>query len=147
MIKLCSEYLSVRCIWLNVLVMGRTSFRMNPHPLVALMSRNSLLEAGSKSEGEVTATGLEPITTFFLNKQSTIWPNWPNDQAVFWVLVCTVHFTVVRCIWLYVLVMSSKRFRVNTHFLVAWMSGNSLLEADTKCEDEVTATELEPRTT
>ena len=29
------------------------------------MSRNSLLEAGAKSEGEVTATGLEPRTTFF----------------------------------------------------------------------------------
>ena len=31
------------------------------------MSRNSLLEAGAKSEGEVTATGLEPRTTQFLN--------------------------------------------------------------------------------
>ena len=27
------------------------------------MSRNSLLEAGAKSEGEVAATGLEPRTT------------------------------------------------------------------------------------
>ena len=31
------------------------------------MSRNSLLEAGTKSEGEVTATGLEPRITQFLN--------------------------------------------------------------------------------
>ena len=31
--------------------------------IVAWMSRNSLLEAGAKSEGEVTATGLEPRTT------------------------------------------------------------------------------------
>ena len=37
-------------------------FRVNPHSIVALMSRN-LLEAGAKSEGEVTATGLEPRTT------------------------------------------------------------------------------------
>ena len=35
----------------------------------------SLLEAGAKSEGEVTVTGLEPRTTQFLNKHSTIWPN------------------------------------------------------------------------
>ena len=35
-------------------------FRVNPHFIVAWLSRNSLLEAGSKSEGEVTATGLEP---------------------------------------------------------------------------------------
>ena len=27
----------------------------------------------------VTATGLEPRTTLFLNEHSTIWPNWPND--------------------------------------------------------------------
>ena len=27
--------------------------------------------------GEVTATGLEPRTTWFLNEHSTIWPNWP----------------------------------------------------------------------
>ena len=31
MIELCSEYLSVRCIWLYVLVMSRTRFRVNPH--------------------------------------------------------------------------------------------------------------------
>ena len=43
------------------------------------MSRNSLLEAGAKSEGEVTATGLEPRTTWLLNEHSTIWPNWPNE--------------------------------------------------------------------
>ena len=38
-------------------------FRVNPHSIVAWMSKNSLLEAGAKSEGEVTATGLEPRTT------------------------------------------------------------------------------------
>ena len=49
--------------WLYVLVMSRTRFRVNPHSIVAWMSRNSLLEAGAKSEDEVTATGLEPRTT------------------------------------------------------------------------------------
>ena len=37
--------------------------RVNPHSTVVWMSRNSLLKAGAKSEGEVTATGLEPRTT------------------------------------------------------------------------------------
>ena len=46
-----------------VLVMSLKRFRVNPHSLVASMSRNSLLEAGTKSEGEVTATGLESRTT------------------------------------------------------------------------------------
>ena len=26
-----------------------------------------------------------------------MWPNWPNDRAVFWVLICTVHLTVCSC--------------------------------------------------
>ena len=33
MIELCSEYLSVRCIWLYDLVMLRTRFRVNPHSI------------------------------------------------------------------------------------------------------------------
>ena len=38
------------------------------------MSRNSLLEAGAKSEGEVTATGLDPSDSSkeFLDIQATI---------------------------------------------------------------------------
>ena len=36
---------------LYVLVMSRTRFRVNTHSIVAWMSRNSLLEAGVKSEG------------------------------------------------------------------------------------------------
>ena len=36
---------------LYVLVMLRTRFRVNQHSIVAWMARNSLLEAGGKSEG------------------------------------------------------------------------------------------------
>ena len=97
MIELCSENLSVRCIWLCILVMSRTSFRVNPHSIVVWMSWNSLLKAGTKFEGELTATGLVPRTTYFLNEHSTIWPNWPDDWAVFWVLICSVHLTVCSC--------------------------------------------------
>ena len=59
------EWLYV-CIWLkniqfanNFLKMPKIhlGLRVNPHSIVAWMSRNSLLEAGAKSEGEVTATG------------------------------------------------------------------------------------------
>ena len=44
MIELCCKYLSVRYIWLYVIVMSRTCFRVNPHSIVAWMSRNSLLK-------------------------------------------------------------------------------------------------------
>ena len=37
-----SKYLSVGYIWLYVLVMARTRFRVNPHSIVAWMSRNCL---------------------------------------------------------------------------------------------------------
>ena len=50
MIKLCCEYLSVRCIWLFVIIMSRTRFRVNLHSIVAWMSRNSFLETGAISE-------------------------------------------------------------------------------------------------
>ena len=45
----------------------------------------------------MTATGLEPTTTYFPNEHSTIYPNWPNDGAVLRVLICTVHLTVSFC--------------------------------------------------
>ena len=42
----------------------------------------------------MTTTGLEPTITYLVNEHSTILPNWPNDWAVLWVLICTVHLTV-----------------------------------------------------
>ena len=46
----CCEYLSVRCIWLYVFIISRTRFSVNPHSIVAWISRNSLLKTGAKSE-------------------------------------------------------------------------------------------------
>ena len=63
MIGPCCGYLSVRYISLDLLMMSRTPFRVNPHSIVARFSRNSLPEVGAKSELLVTTTGLEPRTT------------------------------------------------------------------------------------
>ena len=38
-------------ILLYVLAMSSTRFKVNPHSIIAWMSRNFLLEAGAKSEG------------------------------------------------------------------------------------------------
>ena len=43
--------------------MSYALFRVNPHSIVASMSKKSLLEADTNSEVEVTATGLESTTT------------------------------------------------------------------------------------
>ena len=71
-----------RSNWLYVPDLSRTRFRMNPHSIVAWMSRNFLLEAGAKSEVWVTATGLEPTTTYLAKWLSVrLWTKW------FWVRV------------------------------------------------------------
>ena len=57
MIELCCEYLYAWCIWLYVLIMSFTHFRVNPLSAVAWISKNSLLETG------MTATGLELTNT------------------------------------------------------------------------------------
>ena len=46
MIGLYCEYLSVRCIWLYVLIMSGTYFRVNPHSVVNWVSRNYIIECG-----------------------------------------------------------------------------------------------------
>ena len=45
--KLVCEYLTVQCIWLYALIISSTHFRVDLHSIIALMSRNSLLEAGT----------------------------------------------------------------------------------------------------
>ena len=42
----------------------------------------------------MAVTGLEPMTTYFLKEQPTIYPNWPNDWAVLWVLIFTLNLAV-----------------------------------------------------
>ena len=59
--------------------MSRTCFKVTPHSTDAGMSRNSLLEKGAIFEVKMTATGLELITTKFVNEHSTIYQNWPNN--------------------------------------------------------------------
>ena len=44
MIELCCEYLSVLCIWLYVIIMLRTSFRVNPHFLHCLNVKKLLAQ-------------------------------------------------------------------------------------------------------
>ena len=94
MIKLSCEYLSVRCIWLCVLFLSRTRFRLSPHFIVASMSNNSLIKTTGKYELKVNTTGLEQSTTLFVKEHSSIQPNYPNDLAALLVLFCRVLLTV-----------------------------------------------------
>ena len=42
----------------------------------------------------MTATWVEPTTTYFVNEHSTTWLNWPNDWAKLWILIGTMHLTL-----------------------------------------------------
>ena len=42
---------------------------------------------------EMTPTRLEFTTSYFVNKHSTIWSNWPNDGVVLQVVICTVYLS------------------------------------------------------
>ena len=48
MIELCCEYLSVRCIGLYVIIMSRTSFRVNLHSIVFLNVKELLVRLRTK---------------------------------------------------------------------------------------------------
>ena len=107
MIELSCEYLSQRCIWLHVIIMLRTSFRVNLHSIVSLMSHTSVrvnlnfifclnvkeilawswCHIGSLSDSNVIRTHNHLVRKQRFNQLAKL----ANDWAVLWVLICTVH--------------------------------------------------------
>ena len=84
MIALCCEYLSVRCIWLYVLIISSTRFRVNLHSIAMWISRNSLLETGAISVRNMVITYSQMLRTDkYSQNSSIIWPFWLNS----WVFV------------------------------------------------------------
>ena len=71
MIKLCSEYLSVRCIWLYVIIMSCMSFRVNPNSIVCLNGKELLAQRrchiGSLSGAKVIWTHSHLVRKWTLN--------------------------------------------------------------------------------
>ena len=106
MIELSCEYLSLWCIWLYVIIMSHTSFRVNPHSIVCLNVKELLARSRrhiwSLSDSNVIRTHNHLVRKRTLNHLADC----PNDWAVFWVLL-------VRSIWLYVYIMSRTSVRVN----------------------------------
>ena len=94
MINLCCEYISAWGIWLYVLVMSHTCFRVNPHSFI-----NQLVHKRKVNIFSTTGHIIDPCCEYLF----------------------------VRCIWLYVLLMSRTRFRMNPHSIVGWMSRYSFL--------------------
>ena len=70
LIELCCKYLSVRCIWLYVLIMSRTYFRVNAHSIVAWMSRKTLLKSGAISETKWLQWDSRGLLLYPINKKN-----------------------------------------------------------------------------
>ena len=94
MIELYCEYLSVQCIWLYVLVMPRTHFRVNPHAIFAWMSRNSSLQTGAMSEVQEPLCQLDRLNAFIPLAWNTELKKTPNPLPflvnLFWRLAMLV---------------------------------------------------------
>ena len=69
MIELCYKYFYVQFIWLYVLTMSRTSFRVSPHCIVTRMSKNYLFKTGSKS---IECMSFSSCSTFRMNPHSIV---------------------------------------------------------------------------
>ena len=80
MTELCSEYLSVWCIWLYVIIMSCTSFRVNPHSIVCLNVKNILARSRRyiRSLRDININEIK-----YSQHSSLIWPVWLNG----WVFV------------------------------------------------------------
>ena len=112
MIELRPEYLSVRCILLYVIIMSCTSFKVNQYSIVCLHfkeilapSRHHILSLNERNE---IRTHNHLVRKRKLNHVS---------QTGQMIELCS-EYLFVRWIWLYVIVMSRKHFRVNPYSIV-----------------------------
>ena len=113
MTALCSYYLSLWWIWLYVLLMSITRFRVNPHSIVALMSWESSL----KFKWWQLDSNPEPLSSE-TNTQSFCQI---AQMIEFWVLIFTLHLTVCSCHVTYAFQSESTRYScLNLKELLDW---------------------------
>ena len=106
-------------VWLYVLVMSRTRSRVNPHFIVVLYG----------CQGTPCLKQVQNLNFKWLQQDSNSEPlssqtnTQPFGQTGQTIELCSEYLSA-WCIWLYVLVMSHMRFRVNPHSIFGWMSRN-----------------------
>ena len=90
MIDLCCQCLSAQCIWLYVLIMSHTRFKVNSHSIVPASSKKFLdiqatIKCGFtlKHMRDIIRTYSQMHRTYKYSQHSSIiWPVWPNGLAV-----------------------------------------------------------------
>ena len=114
MIELCCEYLSVRCIWLYVIIMSRTSFKVNPHTIIFLNVKELLARSRcyiwSLSDSKEIRTHNHLVRKQTLNHLAKLakWLSFVVSTCLYGVFDC------VLLSWLYVII---KVKWVNAHSL------------------------------
>ena len=78
MIELCCEYLSVQCIWLYVIIMSRTSFRVNPHSIVCLNVKEIL------AWSRCYIRSLRDININEIRTHNHLVPKYSQQSAIIW---------------------------------------------------------------
>ena len=140
MIEVCSEYLSVRCIWIYVLVISGTRLQSEPTLYGCLILKELLARSRREiwrwSDCNWTRTMNQLVFEWTLNHLGKF-------KKLLSYVLSTYLYGACDCMFLPCLVLV---FRVNPHSIVAWLSRNSLLEEAAKSEREMTATGLEPKT-
>ena len=108
MIELCCDFLSVRCIWLYVIIMSLTGFRVNPHSLPQCL--------GTLCWKQVTYRGLSESSEIQTNNHLV--RKWTLNRQNGQIIELCCEYLSVSCISLYVIILSRTSFRVNPHSVV-----------------------------
>ena len=141
MIEVCSAYLSVRCIWMYVQVISGTRFQSEPRLYGCLIVKELLARSRREiwrwSDSNWTRTMNQLVFERTLNHLGKF-KKWLSC------VLSTYLYGAFDCMFLSCHV---RVFRLNPNSKVASLWRNSLLGEAVKSEGEVTANELEHRTT
>ena len=107
----CCEYLSVRCIWLYVIIMSHTSFRVNLLSKICLNFKE-LLALNRHHIWSLSDSNKIRIHNHLVHKRTL----GHLAKLAKWLSCC--EYLSVWCIWLHVIILSLKSFRVNPRSIV-----------------------------
>ena len=110
MIELCCEYLSVWCIWLYVIIVSHTSFRVNLHSIVCLNVKELLAQSQQHIWSLSDSSGIW-MHNQIVHKQT---PNHLYDAFGYMLLSCYywIQFMSLKLeIWCLLQARSSLTFR------------------------------------
>ena len=142
MIEVCCEFLSVRCIWLHVIIMSRTSFRVNPHSIVCVNVKELLARSRchnwSLSDSQEVRTHNHLVRKRTLNHLAKLakWLSCVVNSYLYgafdsMLLSCHVKMTEwlsvrlrTKWLWVWISLLSLKPFKASASWSIVWSGRN-----------------------